>query len=208
MIGVEVVADAWRDAAAEGDGSQYAETGPGMPRDTDGLGVAGNARDRVGVAVGDGDGVAFLPCFLVPCPCCGVVVGYCGCGDEVLVGCGCACLCLFPRSVVIAAFAAATPQRKPAKTKRPTSATIRRARRPHLTCGVSALSPSDLSRISRKCHPEMSPCREQRADHAVGVTCTTMRRPHCGQKRGGSSISRASHGPWSPVDRSAPHRPQ
>ncbi|HEV8557982.1 MAG TPA: hypothetical protein VGR06_16515 [Actinophytocola sp.] len=42
---------------------------------------------------------------------------------------------------------------------------------------------------------EYSPCRLHRADHPDGVTCTTIRRAHTEQNRGGSNIARAPRQP-------------
>ena len=39
----------------------------------------------------------------------------------------------------------------------------------------------------------VSPCRVHRLDHPPGVTCTTIRRPHRAQYRGGSSSLAARH---------------
>ena len=57
----------------------------------------------------------------------------------------------------------------------------------------------------------VSPCRVHRLDHPPGVTCTTIRRPHRAQYRGGSSSLAARHiscaRPPAPVI-GCPHRSQ
>ena len=49
-----------------------------------------------------------------------------------------------------------------------------------------------LDILLRRAHPDLGcgPCALHLADQPVGVTCTTIRRPHWGQYRGGSSCLR------------------
>jgi hypothetical protein len=54
----------------------------------------------------------------------------------------------------------------------------------------------------------MRPCRAQRLDQPPGVTCTTIRRPHRAQYRGGSSSLAARQAPWTSPAAGRPHRSQ
>jgi hypothetical protein len=58
-----------------------------------------------------------------------------------------------------------------------------------------------------KCESRV-PCSAQRAVQPAGVTWTTMRRRHCGQYRGGSSVRAAVQGEWSPSWSGWPQRSQ